>query len=122
MKTTVIRIQDKEGRGPWKPGFSDRWVEWRDDCTRLLPGFLEFPTALSDVRDGEHIGSGCMTIEQLRRWFTENEYRTLLAHGYQAVQIEVDRIIAQSEIQCIFARRDPLNLKVHAFNLYEANS
>ena len=37
MTNLVYRIQDNEGRGPWKPGFSSQWVIEREDLENLLP-------------------------------------------------------------------------------------
>ena len=36
---TVYRVQDADGRGPFKPGFSHQWVEERADHENLLPWF-----------------------------------------------------------------------------------
>jgi len=38
----VYRVQDKEGRGPWRPGFSQIWVETRLDHMFLPPWYVEF--------------------------------------------------------------------------------
>jgi hypothetical protein len=38
----VYRIQDKKGRGPYRPGFSSQWVEDRDDHDNLFPWYQEF--------------------------------------------------------------------------------
>ncbi len=119
MSEIVYRVQDLDGRGPWKPGFSRRWVEDRPDHDALLPWPLEFGTGILDrLLTGEAAGCGCRTLEQLRRWFTASEYKKLLGYGYRAVQMEVGRILAESEIQCLFGRAKPLREDVSSVELY----
>lgn len=115
----VFRIQDAEGRGPWRPGFSHRWVEDRPDHANLHPWMAEFGPVHLRALVGEHFGCGCMTAEQLRRWFTPSEYSTLLRYGYRCVLVDADRVLAFSDIQCVFTRAKPLALDVTGFELYE---
>lgn len=117
----VLRVQDKEGRGPWRPGFSHTWVEDRDDHDNLLPWTLEFGRVDLQSFYGMAIGCGCLTLEQLRRWFTPSEYQTLQRYGYHAVRMEVGRILAASEIQCVFERVKPLHCDVEPVELYAPN-
>lgn len=116
---TVYRIQDAEGRGPWRPGFSKFWVEDRDDHDLLLPWYQQFGRVDQRVLSGMHMGCGCKTVEQLQRWFIPTEYRRLVAYGFQAVQMDVGRILGESDIQCVFERVLPLRLDVRPFDLYE---
>lgn len=118
--TRIYRIQDKDGRGPWKPGFSHVWVEQRDDHANLMPSFIEFGQAhIQEIKLLKlHSGVGCLTVEQLKRWFTESEYRTLQLFGYNSVVIKADRLLEQSDRQCVFARSKPLRKSVTVFNLY----
>ena len=117
-EVTIYRIQDKDGRGPWKPGFSKKWVEVREDHDNLPSWFFEFGPVHKTAFTWESVGSGCLTIDQLRRWFTESEYKTLLRHGYNAVKMGASRILASSNIQCVFTRNKPLNVDCDVFNLY----
>lgn len=114
----VFRVQDKDGRGPWKPGFSHQWVEDREDHNNLKPWFLEFGDVRRLAICGMSLGSGCRTLEQLQRWFTHSEYKTLLKLGYRAVRIKVGRILASSDIQCFFERSKPLNEDAEEIELY----
>lgn len=121
----VFRVQDRDGRGPWKPGFSEKWIDdSRTDAEyeALKPGPLEFGDVARQAIYGMHLGYGCESLEQLRRWFTEQEYRTLRRHGYRAVKIEVGRILASSELQCVFERSKPLRKGVKRVNLYPQNA
>lgn len=115
----VYRIQDKDGRGPWKPGFSVQWVEDRPDHDNLHPWYV----TMGDVRTrsiaGMYMGSACTSLEQLCRWFTAREYQTLLALGYQAVSMEAGRILGADANQVVFERARPLNEGVREERLYE---
>lgn len=93
----IFRIQDKNGRGPWKPGFSHSWVDIRKDHSNLLPWYEEFGRVDKKALFGMALGSGCRTIGQLKRWFTQSEYTKLKKYGYQAVKMKVGSILADSE-------------------------
>lgn len=116
----VYRVQDSSGRGPWKPGFSHKWVIAREDHANLIPYFQEWPDfdPAKDRLPGESIGCGCMSVPQLQRWFTKNEMLILSFHGYRAVGVCADRLIRNSDIQCIFAVRGAIKDKSYRINLY----
>jgi len=114
----IYRIQDKEGRGPWKAGFSHQWVETREDHDNLLPAYIDFESPHLKVKKGNYSGVGCRSKEQLKRWFTESEYKKLVSFGYESVIIKVDNIIAESDIQLVFERSKPLNKNTKYFELY----
>ena len=117
---TVYRVQDKDGRGPWKPGFSHRWVEDRDDHDVLIPWYQEFGRVERLAIAGMHLGCGCRTIEQLRRWFTLKEYKKLVEFGYRAVSMGCGRALGESDIQVVFERSRPLREAVTPISLYPA--
>lgn len=116
--TIIYRVQDKDGRGPWKPGLSRYWVEDRDDHQNLIPFYQQFPSALRGAITGMHVGCGCRTVEQLRRWFSPVEYGRLLMMGYRSVEMDVGRILGESDIQTLFERAMPLRIGVTPFDLY----
>lgn len=119
MSETIVRIQDREGRGPFKPGFSSSWVIDRDDHDILVPWYHQFGRVdRTKGIAGMYHGCGCRTVEQLRRWFIKPEYRRLRQFGYMAVEMEVGRILAESEIQLVFERAIPLHEKVKPIPLY----
>jgi hypothetical protein len=120
----IYRIQDKDGRGPWKPGFSRYWCEDKSDevHAKLKPWPLEFGLGILDaVNNYEHVACGCTSPEQLRTWFSEIEYGRLLKYGYMAFQIVPWRILAQSDIQCVFTTRRPLRKESLLIDLYPTN-
>jgi len=116
----IYRIQDSDGRGPWKPGFSKNWTEDRPESEyeKLIPWPYEFGPVHKKAQPCEYLGCGCLTIDQLRQWFTPNEYRTLMKYGYRATKMPVCRILAKSNIQCVFTRVVPLQTDVEFFDLY----
>lgn len=116
-ETTVYRVQSFDGRGPWRPGFTSRWVEDRDDLMFLQPWFVEFGDVRKLIPTGMASGSACRSIEQLKRWFTPREYRTLLYCWYKAVAMEAT-VLVGSSVQCVILREKPLNEDVEPFELY----
>jgi hypothetical protein len=119
---SVFRVQDKDGRGPFKPGFSSTWVEDRDDHDNLVPWFVEMGRVDLQMIAGMSGGTACRTLDQLRRWFTPSEYKTLRRHGYQAVRLEAGRIIGESGIQLFFERCRPLKEGAIPVELYPENA
>lgn len=117
---TVYRMQDAEGRGPWRPGMGLLWVEDRPDHDNLRTTLEEFGNFIPSLTRGKHFGCGCRTVEQMRRWFTQGEYRSLKRFGYRAVMLDVDRIAKESLTQLIFERDRPLREGAVEFNLYES--
>lgn len=113
---TIFRIQDRNGRGPWRPGFSRQWVEERADHERLVPWMQDFPGLVIPRAAG--IGVGCRTLDQLRRWFTKSEYLTLRRHHYRAVALDRATVIAESDIQVVFTRAVPNNFGHRYIDLY----
>lgn len=65
-----------------------------------------------DIRDecgpDECMGCGCVSLEQLSKWFTDRELERLHGLGYRLVMIWADRIIAESTNQVVFTRKRPL--------------
>lgn len=118
MTTTVYRVQDADGRGPWRPGFSHVWSEDRPDKDNLPPWFAEFGPVHKQVLYGCHCGSACLTETQLRRWVSPAEYRKLLALGFRAYSIPADRVLARSAVQCFIETARPLREIGTPFDLY----
>ena len=114
----IYRVQDADGRGPFKPGLTDKWLSARGDSD-LLPAFSVY-----DIFDAQHrkkapfYGCGCETIEQLKRWFWPDEWRILKKLGYFAVEMPVAEIILNDGNQVFFTRHRALNKAVKTFDLY----
>jgi len=114
----IYRIQDREGRGPFKPGFSHKWVEDRPDHDNLLPWMVEMGNVHEQVKRGMAFGVGCRSLETLRRWFTPSEWKTLQWFGYECVQMSVTRILGESQTQVFFEREKPLRQMAFPVELY----
>jgi len=108
----VYRIQDREGRGPWRPGFSRVWcdAEYGPGVEPLPPWGVEFGLALIERRGlpGEHYGCAVRKPQELRRWVSATERRRLAELGFNVVSVRADRVLAESRNQIVFASRTPL--------------
>jgi hypothetical protein len=114
----IYRMQDIEGRGPFRPGFSHLWVEPRNDHGNLMPFFVEFgPSSLLEMRKFKYSGCGCKNPNQLRIWILESEYWTLMELGYYCAKMGATALF-KSSIQCVFRRKYPLNKHFKRFDLY----
>jgi len=106
----VYRVQDAEGRGPYRPGFSHRWAD--SDGPIMLPFYEEFGWSLTSIPGrflpGEFAGCGFRALDHLYRWFSPTECQRLSGFGYVIVFLYVDRVLAESAHQVVFARRRPL--------------
>lgn len=110
MVQTVYRVQDAEGRGPYRPGFSHTWKDPEHDF-RNPSIFDDFPTFNPRrLPNGFAYGCAFRTIGHLTDWFSSRELGRLALMGYRVVQIDVENIIAESPRQVIVARRRPLRI------------
>lgn len=116
--TTIYRIQDAEGRGPFRQGFSHKWVEPRVEHDDLIPWLVEFGRVDLNRTPGFHVGCGCLLVDQLRTWFTKSEVKTLRKFGYHAVRMDVDKLLAFGPRQCVFERAKPLAVDVETIKVY----
>lgn len=112
----VFRVQDTDGRGPFKPGFSKNWAD-----EQFAPGIKALPTMMEEFgwdlieregRAGEHFGTAVRSVDRLNAWFSPTEQRKLEALGFSIVSLIPGRILAESENQLIFARKAPLRCGV----------
>lgn len=113
---TVFRYQDNEGRGPFKPGMTERWlVDHESKPVGLIEqvGFGDLhrhAAAFLRCYPGQefHYGFGCRSIEHLFRWFTPEERQKLTSLGYHLVAMIADRIVTSNDYEVMFARFRPL--------------
>jgi len=105
---TIYRIQDKEGRGPFRPGFSHQWIdedraEWPETYMHQFGADI-----LKNIPEQRHAGCGFFSVDQLKKWFTPVELDRLLLLGYSAVKLDSSTVIARSKEQLVFHRKKPL--------------
>ncbi len=108
---SIYRVQDDEGRGPFRPGFSRRWIDAVGPD--LPPSWIEefgHDLIQREGRRHEHFGSGCMSLDGLRRWFSADEIMRLRLLGYRIVRLDGCRGLAESVYQVVFARSRPFRL------------
>ncbi|HEY6038670.1 MAG TPA: hypothetical protein VIV58_30515 [Kofleriaceae bacterium] len=106
----VYRIQDHEGRGPFRPGFSQTWL---DDVERVGPPtwMEEFGwDAAREAPDGAQVFSAVRTISGIRKWFSDTERPRLYALGYRLVEVPNAVVIRESEHQLLCWRGVPLSM------------
>jgi hypothetical protein len=112
-RATLFRVQAADGRGPWRPGLSQYWVD--HDSDQRMPPPVQDAFGLEwrkRIPRGWHCGCACRTLDKLLAWFTPVERQRLEVMGYRPVVILADKIIEENADQVIFARRDPLNVAV----------
>ena len=105
----IFRVQDRSGRGPFRPGLTDKWSEnWRPPAIDSIPPFSE----LLKVRTLGFRGFGCEKIEDLANWICADEFKTLRKMGFRVVSIEVDKIHWRDNFNCFFSSEKPLSFRV----------
>lgn len=123
MSGAIYRIQDKDGRGPYKPGFSKHWSDPDARCLIKAPLFAtymdEFPEVLNKIGKhfmayGGHFGCGFRTTQQLHIWFTDEELQKLKQYDYRVVIIIPDAVLAESENQLVFWCKKPFNKSIQS--------
>ncbi len=109
----VFRVQDRKGRGPFKPGVPEKWSDKTFGAgVKVHPPWPEeFGFDLIELHGlpGEHFGSAVVDIGKIREWFSDTEWLAMKRLGYHLVSLRADRILAQSSAQVVFARRKPLS-------------
>lgn len=115
MSIRVYRVQDKDGRGPYKPGVTKLWIgEVSNEREKKFLSWIdEFGLRILDgIMPDEYVGCGFENKDQFKKWFMLDERKRLGALGYKLVEMEANRILAKSETQLVFARRIPLNQSI----------
>lgn len=112
----VFRIQDGEGRGPWRPGFSKMWLDEDIGDRAELPSWIEeFGTdkATDATNAGLTVFSAVRKIEQIRDWFSDSERQRLNGFGYFLVEVPNAQILHESRHQVLCVRELPLTSGVN---------
>lgn len=101
---TLLRVEDAERRGPYRPGMSHLWSDEEGPPPPPTWG-AEFGLGiLRAVGKNENMQCGFRDEAQLRRWFTPTELYRLQLLGYRIVAVEAVRIVAESRNQVVFIR------------------
>jgi hypothetical protein len=108
-EAVVYRVQDRAGRGPFRPGLTD---QWRDtDGNNYPPIQLDFGTTWqAEVLPGWHCGCALRDVAAVARWFTAFECQRLHILGFNLVSIRA-RVLRESPHQMIVVRPLPLRFQ-----------
>lgn len=117
--TKVFRIQDRAGRGPFKPNVTKKWLSYSPEKDRLPSVQDSFPNILELLRAdrGMIYACACLDTKSLHKWFTFTEYRKLKKLGYRCVTLDVE-IVASDDLQCLIKSKYPLNKICQPYRLY----
>lgn len=105
-EATVYRVQDAEGRGPFRPGLSAQWSDHHGPV-RPPPYFDLWPDWRRLVPGGWWYGSAVEAVPQLDPWFTGPERDRLAALGFRLVALDRAFIAARDPAQVLIARKRP---------------
>lgn len=108
----LLRIQDKDGRGPWRPGFSHRWVSLSREADFPPPAYVDFPefqvVIQSAHKRGLNVGLTVRGFDRLASWFLPDEINALRLLGYRLVRCNLASVLAESQHQVLIAYGKPL--------------
>ena len=106
----LFRIQDSEGRGPYRPGFSKQWAD--KDGPICAPWWIELgislQAAMAMLPRGMFNGSAFDSLGKLEQWFTPSELEKLGKFNFNIVRFRPDKLIAETPTQVVFAQSYPL--------------
>ncbi len=105
----MFRVQDSEGRGPFRPGLPRLWVDETSDKKQPPSIIEEFPLDIFEThgRPGEHFATAVRTLDALCEWFLPSEMRTLAMLGFRVAEFRDARVIGESPHQLVVARSRP---------------
>lgn len=107
----LYRIQDKQGRGPWRPGLSAKWLS--DEGPDLPPAIQEelpefFRLVSAAHERGFHIGCAARGEGALSKWIQEGEMERLSEMGFFVVNATQCSVLAETEHQVLIGCKKPL--------------
>ena len=116
----IMRVQNRQGRGPWMPGLSAKWVDaFRTE--QHPPIYVECPDYLSHVEAahnrGMHIGCAVRGKGKLLSWFSPMEILRLYDMGFYIADASACEVLVETPTQLIVASPRPLRLLPHAVSL-----
>ncbi len=108
----LVRVQDSEGRGPWRPGFSESWTS-ESRVTFFPPiyselGAVRFKRIVDRAHaDGLHIGCA-VSLRRLHEWFADDEREALIGFGFRLVSADGCKQLATTQSQRLIGSPRPL--------------
>lgn len=109
MPIIVYRVQAADGRGPWRPGWSQTWIDGDAPADRLTETVMDLMpiSQLRALPTTMMYGSACRSLDAVLQWFTSLECQRLQAAGYYPVRLQADVVLAESPWQLLIGRRRP---------------
>lgn len=107
----LVRVQDREGRGPWRPGFSSTWVG--DDTPMHGKPIPSYPGALKAALDACEAGmqTGCAVFaDQIGLWFSPADLDRLARLGFYVADASACKVIFIAPDQALVASHEPMAL------------
>lgn len=119
----VYRVQDREGRGPYRPRFSHYWTDPEHDARNPLePTMMYDPRTMVLRHNSDAFGYAFRTPSLLLEWFSITELHRLAELNYYPVTMLVDRVLKESPRQLIFWRNRPLAVGVRRVPLHSLHA
>lgn len=107
----ILRVQDETGRGPFRPGFSQTWVDPMRE-SQPAPIYEEMEDFQREVqkwhRLGYHLGCAVRGPEGIRFWFTRTELITLRMHGFDIYRVDDPKIVFEGQSQLLIGKKHAL--------------
>jgi hypothetical protein len=104
-------VQDRHGRGPWRPGFSHKWID-SFRTTHLPPIYQErsdfFAVCHEQHKVGKHLGCAALGKEGLFRWFSPMELMRLQGMGFYIADASKCQVVIETPNQVLVASDQPL--------------
>lgn len=114
----ILRVQDENGRGPWRPGFSIKWSDKHLDpvkeatCRPVYEEVEDFQEVVRKLhRRGLMVGCAAKEIEGLMRWFSREELSRLKSMGFDIYDVSKAKVEIETPSQVVISAR-------HAFRKF----
>ncbi len=107
----VYRVQAADGRGPWRPGWSQNWIDEDGPIDRLAETIMDLMPMerLHALPPTMMYGCGCRSLDALMKWFTPVERSRLKAYRFYPVRVNADVVLVESEWQILVGRKRPFS-------------
>ena len=112
----LLRVQDRYGRGPFRPGLSKFWLDDSEKSLDLLPTVMddfgeEFYRVVGQACAlGLHVGTAVEGWKMLDRWFTEKECFRLAVMGFRIADASQLKRLLISKNQILVSWHLPLSM------------
>jgi hypothetical protein len=111
MMMPLWRVQDRDGRGPWRPGFSDVWMT---DATPTVGRAILQERGIKPIiarahRAGLYLGCAFRPARQ-RLWFADGDMSRLWQLGFRVADASKCDVLFENEQQALIGCQFPLKL------------